>query len=98
LGGPSQTRTQHGIVNSDWFITQGGDGFESAIDPENSNIVYAQYQYGGLTRYDKASGENMSIQPKPKVGEEAYRWNWDAPLQVSAHQAKRLYFAAIEIS
>ena len=49
MGGPSRTRSAHGIVNSDWFVTQGGDGFESAIDPENPNIVYAQYQYGGLT-------------------------------------------------
>jgi len=78
LGGPSRTRSQHGIRNSDWFITQGGDGFESAIDPSNPNIIYAQYQYGGLTRFDKASGENTSIQPKPKADEEAYRWNWDA--------------------
>ena len=28
----------------------GGDGFESAVDPENPNIVYAQSQYGWLVR------------------------------------------------
>lgn len=94
MGGPSRTRNANGIVNSDWYVTQGGDGFESAIDPENPNIVYAQYQYGGLTRYDKASGENMSIQPKPAAGGEDYRWNWDAPLQTSAHVPGRIYFAA----
>ncbi len=94
MGGPSRTRNGNGIPNSDWFVTQGGDGFESAIDPDNPNIVYAQYQYGGLTRYDKASGENMSIQPKPKEGEEAYNFNWDAPLQTSAHVKGRIYFAA----
>ncbi|MEP2026303.1 MAG: glycosyl hydrolase [Reichenbachiella sp.] len=94
LGGPSRTVSASSIVNSDWYITQGGDGFETQIDPENTDIVYAQYQYGGLTRYDKKSGEQKGIQPKERKGENEYRWNWDAPLQVSAHQPQRLYFAA----
>ena len=48
LGGPSRTRNSNGITNSDWFVTHGGDGFESAIDPGNPDIVYAQSQYGVL--------------------------------------------------
>ena len=94
MGGPSRTRNGHGIANSDWYVTQLGDGFESAIDPEDPNIVYSQYQHGGLTRFDKRSGEMTGIQPQPREGENNYRWNWDAPLQVSAHVPKRLYFAA----
>ncbi len=46
LGGPSQTINRRGIINSDWIVTNGGDGFESATDPEDPNIVYAQAQYG----------------------------------------------------
>ena len=69
-------------------------GFESQIDPKNPNIIYAQSQYGGLVRYDKASGESVGIQPLPRKGENSYRWNWDAPLAVSHHQDGRLYFAA----
>jgi photosystem II stability/assembly factor-like uncharacterized protein len=94
IGGPSRTVSASGIVNSDWYITLGGDGFETQIDPENSDIVYAQYQYGGLTRFDKKSGEMKGIQPKERKGENSYRWNWDAPLLVSNHDNKRLYFAA----
>ncbi|MBK8490180.1 MAG: hypothetical protein IPL49_04545 [Saprospirales bacterium] len=94
LGGPSRTRNGHGIMNSDWFITNGGDGFESQIDPNNPNIVYAQSQYGGLVRYDRQSGEAVGIQPKPAKDEDDYRWNWDAPLQTSAHNPTRIYFAA----
>lgn len=97
LGGPSRTRSENGIVNDDWFVTQGGDGFESAIDPQNPNIVYAQYQHGGLTRFDKATGENIGIQPQPRKGEKQYRWNWDAPLLTSAHKAGRIYFAANKV-
>lgn len=94
LGGPSRSRNAHGITNADWFVTQLGDGFESQIDPQNPNIVYAQYQYGGLTRFDKASGEMTGIQPQPREGENAYRWNWDAPLATSVHKPGRIYFAA----
>ena len=51
IGGPSQTRTRRGARNADWFLTQGGDGFYSRIDPENPNIVYAESQNGGLSRF-----------------------------------------------
>lgn len=94
MGGPSRTITSHGITNADWFFTHGGDGFESQVDPENPNIVYAQSQYGVLVRYDKLSGEEVGIQPKERKDENAYRWNWDAPLAVSPHTSGRLYFAA----
>ncbi len=93
MGGPSRTLNSNGIVNSDWFVTNGGDGFESQIDPENPDIVYAQAQYGWLVRYDKKSGESISIKPQPPEGE-AYRWNWNSPLIISPHNHKRLYFAA----
>ena len=94
LGGPSRTRNNTGITNADWFVTNGGDGFESQIDPYNPNIIYAQSQYGFLVRYDKVSGERTGIQPKPGKDEPAYRWNWDSPLAVSAHNPTRIYFAA----
>lgn len=94
LGGPSRTIKASGIANSDWVVTQTGDGFESQIDPVDPNIVYAQYQYGGLARHDRASGENVGIKPFPGKDEKPYRWNWDAPLLISPHNHKRLYFAA----
>ena len=46
LGGPSRTRSQHGILNQDWFVTQGGDGFVSRVDPEDPNTIYAELQHG----------------------------------------------------
>jgi photosystem II stability/assembly factor-like uncharacterized protein len=94
MGGPSGTLNATGILNSDWFITNGGDGFESATDWSNPNITYAQAQYGWIVRYDKASGEKVPIQPMPGENEKAYRWNWDSPLLVSRHDASTIYFAA----
>lgn len=97
LGGPSRTTSAHGIVSADWYTTQGGDGFESQIDPEDPNIVYAQSQYGGLVRFDKKSGERIGIKPKERKDEKSYRWNWDAPLLISPHSHTRLYFAANKV-
>ena len=97
IGGPSRVLTDHGITNSDWFITNGGDGFESQIDPENPDIVYAQSQYGFLVRYDKKSGEIVGIQPAERENENTYRFNWDSPLAVSRHAPGRLYFAANKV-
>jgi len=94
LGGPSRTTSKSGIVNSDWFVTLGGDGFKTQIDPENPNIVYSQYQYGNLYRFDKKSGEQLFIQPQEGKNDQPNRWNWDSPLIISPHKNTRLYFAA----
>jgi len=94
MGGPSRTLDRSGIANSDWIVTNGGDGFESAVDPLNPDIVYAQSQYGNLVRYDRKSGQSVFIQPQPTQEGEALRWNWDAPLLISPHSNTRLYFAA----
>jgi photosystem II stability/assembly factor-like uncharacterized protein len=50
LGGPSRSISGTGIINSDWFVTVGGDGFKSVVDPADPNIIYSQWQYGGLVR------------------------------------------------
>ena len=97
MGGPSATINNAGILNSDWYITNGGDGFESAIDPTDPTIAYAESQYGGLVRYNTISGEKISIQPLPGKDEAGYRWNWDAPLLISPHDPKTLYFAANKV-
>jgi photosystem II stability/assembly factor-like uncharacterized protein len=94
VGGPSRTMTVHGIVNADWYITTGGDGFTSAVDPKDPNIVYSESQNGGLVRFDRRSGETIDIQPQPATGEPGLRWNWDSPLIISPFEHTRLYFAA----
>ncbi len=95
--GPSRTINNAGILNSDWYITVGGDGYETQVDPTNPNIIYAQWQYGGLIRYDRQSGERIGIKPQPGKGEAAFRWNWDSPLLISAHDPKTLFFCANKV-
>ncbi|MGL4423371.1 MAG: VPS10 domain-containing protein, partial [Gemmataceae bacterium] len=94
LGGPVRTRSEHGIMNSDWFVVQGGDGFHCKVDPTDSNIVYGEYQHGGLCRFDRRTGNRVDIQPLAKPGEPPLRWNWDSAFMISPHNPKRLYFAA----
>lgn len=94
LGGPSQTVSSSGIVNSDWYVTVGGDGFWSQVDPKDPRIVYSESQYGGLVRFDKSSGQMMDIQPKAGKDEAPLRWNWNAPLIISPFSHTTIYFGA----
>ena len=93
-GGPSRTDTYHGIRNADWYKTLGADGHQSATEPGNPNITYAETQQGGLHRTDRITGETVYIQPQPGKGEDYERFNWDAPILVSPHKPSRLYFAS----
>jgi photosystem II stability/assembly factor-like uncharacterized protein len=63
-GGPSATRGRGGIVNSDWFGIGGGDGFQTAVDPTDPNIVYTESQNGNTNRYDLRTGRSQSIRPR----------------------------------
>ncbi|MEO1417703.1 MAG: glycosyl hydrolase [Bacteroidota bacterium] len=93
-GGPSRTDNVHGIRNADWFKTLGADGHQSATEPGNPNIMYAETQQGGLHRVDRITGDQVAIQPQPGEGEDFERYNWDAPIVVSPHKPSRLYFAS----
>ena len=92
--GPSQTGNQNGIQNSDWYITVGGDGYACQIDPTDPNIIYSEWQYGGLMRYDRRNGELLDIKPQPANGDPPERWNWDSPILISPHSHTRLYFGS----
>jgi photosystem II stability/assembly factor-like uncharacterized protein len=91
-GGPSRTDNNVGIRNADWFVTLFGDGHQSAVDPNNPDIIYAQWQQGNLTRFDRKTGESVYIRPQPAVGEPPERYNWDAPILISPHKSSTLFF------
>ncbi len=93
-GGPSRTMEAAGIRNSDWFVTLSGDGHQSAVDPNNADIVYAQWQQGNLTRFDRRTGESVYIRPQAAAGDPPERYNWDAPILISPHDSKILYAAS----
>lgn len=94
VGGPSRTRNTTGPTNADWFITAGGDGFGSVVDPVDPNTVYAESQFGNLSRYNLATGDVMGIQPAEEPGTPGPRWGWDSPLFISPFNHNRIYFAS----
>src|SRR6185503_18712824 len=94
LAGPSLTRSFNCMRNAYCIITQGEDGFGSAFDPSDPNTVYAQSQFGVLSRFNLATGDVMGIQPEDVATGPGLRWNWDSPVMVSPHSPTRLYFAA----
>jgi len=63
-GGPSAVRGRGGIMNSHWFGIGGGDGFYTAVDPTDYNIVITESQDGATNRYNLAAGgRGQSIRP-----------------------------------
>jgi hypothetical protein len=59
--GPSRARNRVGITNGDWYNVGGGDGFYSAIDPEDPNIVYSESQGGNASRVNIAQNTRAII-------------------------------------
>ena len=54
--GPSRKRGQ--IISSDWFNVGGGDGFWTAQDPRDPNIIYSESQGGAQNARNIATGQS----------------------------------------
>jgi len=90
--GPSATLSRDGIVNEDWTLIHGGDGFYAAIDNVDPNIVYTESQDGFLARRNLRTGQERSIKPEAKYGDPHYRFQWNSPVAVSFHDHKTIYY------
>ncbi|MCB9300397.1 MAG: glycosyl hydrolase [Lewinellaceae bacterium] len=95
--GPSNYRAGAGWHDSGRYpyrMIQGGDGMQVAVDTRDNTTVYTGYQFGNYFRIDTQAGKSDYITPKPKLGERAYRWNWQAPIHLSVHNQDILYMGA----
>jgi photosystem II stability/assembly factor-like uncharacterized protein len=91
-GGPSSTHSPEGVTVADWSRVLGADGFHCQVDPADPDTVYCETQYGGLTRVNVRTGDTRGITPQPPKDAPAYRFNWSAPLLLSPHNPRTLYF------
>lgn len=92
-GGPTATFSAAGITLFDWKRIAGGDGFQCAADPTDSNTVYAEGQFGRLQRITLGPRFGAKpITPRPERSASPYRFNWDAPLLLCPHDSKTIYF------
>ena len=96
-GGPSATPYADGITPADWRRLLGADGFQTAVDPTDPFTVYAESQYGGLSRINLRGAKGPAsklIRPQAPKGGTPNRFNWNAPLLLSPHDNKTIYFGA----
>jgi len=93
-GGPSSVRDRQGIANEHWYQMLSCDGMFTVVDPSDGNTVYTNCQNGRIVRYDRKTGERKMIMPRPEEGQPPLRWNWTAPIVVSAHDKRTIYTAA----
>ena len=97
--GPSAVRTNSGIHNDDWYVINGGDGFQPLMDPTDARIVYGESQDGRMSRIDRNTNERTNVRPEPpeqKPGDTSgvYRFNWDTAMQLSPFDSATIYIGA----
>jgi photosystem II stability/assembly factor-like uncharacterized protein len=90
--GPSRTYSREGITPAHWVRVLGADGFHCQPDPNNPDTVYAETQYGGLERINLRTGGAADIRPRALPGQPEYRFNWNAPLLISPHNSRTIYY------
>ncbi|MCX6575672.1 MAG: hypothetical protein NTV82_04685, partial [Candidatus Aminicenantes bacterium] len=83
------------ITRDDWISVGGGDGMVNLVDPEDSRWLYNESQNGAIMRTDQKTGTIRSIRPpaRPK-DKQPFRFNWTAPISISPHNSRILYFGA----
>jgi photosystem II stability/assembly factor-like uncharacterized protein len=84
----STSRTQTGGL-TDWNIIYGGDGFQPLVDPTNTNVIYALYQYGALGKSTNNGGSFSNATNGISGGD---RKNWDTPITFDPSNSQTLYY------
>lgn len=84
--------TRTGAVD-DWDRILGGDGFYVKVDPTNSNVIFAEYQWGNLHK-STDGGYNFYYIANYWSGD---RTNWSSPLAMSPDNTQTLYFGTYRV-
>ena len=69
----------------------GGDGMYVAVDPRDNKTTYTGWQFGNYNRIN-ADGSRDEVRPRRAFGDPALRYNWNAPVILSPHNADVVYF------
>ncbi|MCG8459325.1 MAG: hypothetical protein MI919_23865, partial [Holophagales bacterium] len=96
-----QSRSTHGgITERHWVGISGCESADPAFDPENPRYVYGGCYQGIVSEWDAVTHRDRDVMAYPYLGlsveprETRYRFNWNAPLLVSAHDPQVIYHAA----
>jgi photosystem II stability/assembly factor-like uncharacterized protein len=97
-GLPARSRNRFGISNGELISIGGGDGFYAAVHREEPNRILGDMQGGNIYRFDTRTGQSERISPYPgqlggaAASEQAYRFDWNAPIFLSPHDPDTVYF------
>ncbi|MGA2652181.1 MAG: hypothetical protein ABSF28_16735 [Terracidiphilus sp.] len=92
------SQTNHGqITPRDWFPASASESGYMAVDPKDSNLIYASGSYGTVSRWDKARSLSQDVSPWPvpifgtEIQKRKYRDPWTPPLVFSLADKTSLY-------
>jgi len=85
-------RTATGGID-DWERIFGGDGFYTLVDPTDSDVIYAEYQWGNLYK-STDFGSNWSW---GLSGVEDERTNWSMPVVMDPSDNETLYLGTYRV-
>ena len=87
------------LTERDWTFGPGCESAYLAFDPNNPINVYGGCYQGYIELLDRKNGEIKNIQAYPTMNlaiepkNMKYRFNWNAPILVSAHDPNTVYHA-----
>jgi len=86
-----------GRGGSDFYAVGGGESGHIAVDPRDSNVIWAGSYGGNFTRQDRNTGITRSVRiyADAETGQQAadmkYRFQWNAPIRISPHDPDTVY-------
>lgn len=86
-------KTYGGNINQ-WYPILGGDGFYCLVDYRDPEVVYAEYQYGGLNRSINGGGNFFSIMT-PEMQND--RKNWSMPIVMDPEESTVLFAGTFRV-
>jgi photosystem II stability/assembly factor-like uncharacterized protein len=85
---------------SNFWAVGGGESGHIAVDPRDSNVIWAGSYGGAITRMDRNSGITRDVRSyaDSQTGQQAsdmkYRFQWNAPIRISPHDPDTVYHAS----
>jgi photosystem II stability/assembly factor-like uncharacterized protein len=79
---------------SDWSDRLGGDGLQVEVDPTNSNVVYAETQYGAI---QKSTNGGSTFTGATNGISFSDRTNWNTPITVDPVVPSTLYTGTFRV-
>lgn len=95
-GGTQDNGTMRTLTGNldDWGVFYGGDGMYCLVDPTNANVIFAEYQYGGLGKSTNGGGSFGDATNGINGGD---RRNWSVPVVMDPTNSQVLYYGTYRV-